>query len=182
MALGTGENILNVMLCNKGNYASPIIFRLGIPYGNELNTAEGYGFVNLFCSLAMRHNEFEVPFLSDVKRTLTYIGDMCDAAAITENAILPLIVNIPGEILTIGEIASAISKHYGVSFKNKGCFSPDDYCFDAGASSCPINILMRMLSILEKYHLQTGFQRKRQQIESSHEVPQFLFSFFDGIA
>lgn len=133
LALVTGENILNVMLYNKSNYASPIIFRLGIPYGNELNTTEGYGFVNLFCSLAMRHNEFEVPFLSDVKRTLTYIGDMCDAAiAITENANSPLIVNIPGEILTIGEIASAISKHYGVSFKAKGCFSPDDYCFDAG--------------------------------------------------
>lgn len=133
LALVTGENILNVMLYNKNNYASPIIFRLGIPYGNELNIADGDSFVNLFCSLAMRHNEFEIPFLSDVKRTLTYIGDVCNAAiAITENAISPLIVNIPGEVLTIREIASAVSKHYGVSFKTKACFSPDNQCFDAG--------------------------------------------------
>lgn len=133
LALATGENLLAVLSCSPHGYASPHIMRIGVPYGNETGITETIGFVNEIIKAAERNYNFTIKKPSGAMRTLTHISDICESALqLMCLEFCPPLVNIPGEMKTIADVAGLVAQKFGVEFEEKGLSSHDEQDYYAG--------------------------------------------------
>ncbi len=92
------------------------IFRICIPYGTLIKDASSYGTAEFMLSKATNGESISLYGDGSVRRTLTYMGDLCKAlieGAISE-ATANDVFNIGGEDYSLKEMAELIAKKYGV--------------------------------------------------------------------
>ncbi len=116
LCYATGENLLHLLSYSEKSYIEPHIFRVGVPYGENVPS-----FVNDMIETAKNNSEIQVPMGSDIKRTLTHIEDVCEAAIELMNLeFCPQLVNIAGETKTLAEVGKAVAEKYNVDFVERG--------------------------------------------------------------
>ena len=93
------------------------IFRICIPYGTLIPNASSYGTAEFMLSKATKGNNISIYGDGSVRRTLTYIEDLClilIKGAFSEKCIND-IYNIGGEDYSLKEMAELIAQKYNVS-------------------------------------------------------------------
>lgn len=96
------------------------VFRICVPYGSLLEGVSSYGTAEFFVTRAKEGRNISLYGRGEVKRTLTYIGDVCRimlSGAFSEDC-LNEVYNIGGEEYSLCEMAQAIAGiyHVGVEF------------------------------------------------------------------
>lgn len=95
------------------------IFRIGIPYGTLIPEAASYGTTEFMLSKALKGENINLYGKGEVRRTLTYIGDLC--RILIEGALNDTckndIYNIGGEDCSLSEMAELIANKYNVLVK-----------------------------------------------------------------
>jgi UDP-glucose 4-epimerase len=109
------ENILEIYrLKYKINYT---IFRIGVPYGNEMELESSYGTIGFFMGQAKKGLSVKVFGSGNMRRTFTYVMDICKqlyfASLITNDEVF----NIIGENLSILEVGILVAKKYKVEIE-----------------------------------------------------------------
>jgi UDP-glucose 4-epimerase len=123
------ENILEIYRL-KFNI-SYSIFRIGVPYGNELGFEASYGTVGFFMSSAKKGHNIKVYGSGDMRRTFTYVMDVCKqvyfVSLISDNEVL----NIIGENLSILEVGVLVARKHELEIEF--CpFSERDLILESG--------------------------------------------------
>lgn len=93
------------------------ILRVCIPYGTLISGASSYGTAEFMLSKAVKGENISLYGDGSVRRTLTYMGDLCKTlveAALSEKCVND-VFNIGGEDYSLKEMASLIAKKFGVS-------------------------------------------------------------------
>jgi UDP-glucose 4-epimerase len=96
------------------------ILRICIPYGTLIANASSYGTVEFMLEKAMNSQSITLYGGGEVRRTVTYMGDLCDilirvaSSSSCENDVY----NIGGENYSLYEMATLIAAKYGVSTEN----------------------------------------------------------------
>lgn len=101
------HNVYNVQYC---------IFRICVPYGTLIPNASSYGTAEFMLSKATKGENITLYGDGSVRRTLTYIGDLCDiliVGALSDKCINE-VFNIGGEDYSLKEMAELIAAKYGV--------------------------------------------------------------------
>ncbi len=95
------------------------IFRICVPYGSLLEGVSSYGTAEFFVGRAKTGSNISLYGRGEVKRTLTYIGDLC--STIVEGALskecVNDIYNIGGETYSLHDMAYEIAQKYGVKLE-----------------------------------------------------------------
>ena len=105
-----------------GNYygIKYTIFRICIPYGNELSSEYSYGTVGFFMTRALEKKNIILFGTGEQKRSFTYVGDICKQ--IYKTILNPLsendIFNISGETYSLLEVAKFIAVKFDVNVEN----------------------------------------------------------------
>lgn len=92
------------------------IFRICIPYGTLIKDASSYGTAEFMLSKATKDENISLYGDGSVRRTLTYMGDLCKTiieGALSEKTAND-VFNIGGEDYSLREMADLIAKKYGV--------------------------------------------------------------------
>lgn len=96
------------------------IFRICIPYGTMIPGAKSYGTAEFFLSKAEQGEDITLYGDGSQRRTLTYMGDLCDALiqGAESEQLENDVYNIGGEDYSLDEMAKLIGKYYhvGVSY------------------------------------------------------------------
>lgn len=101
------NNVFGVQYC---------IFRICIPYGTLIPCASSYGTAEFMLKKAMNGENITLYGDGSVRRTLTYMGDLCNiliAGAFSDNCVND-VFNIGGEDYSLKEMAELISAKYNV--------------------------------------------------------------------
>ncbi len=90
------------------------VFRICVPYGNLFSSDYSYGTIGHFINMAKQGAPITLFGGGEVKRTFSYIGDICSQI---EKTILHFesvndIYNVGGETFSLGDIATRISEMY----------------------------------------------------------------------
>ncbi len=90
------------------------IFRICLPYGTFVEDAISYGTINFMISKASKGEEISLFGDGSVRRTLTYIGDLCNILieGAQNSACVNDVFNIGGEDYSLTEMAELISRKY----------------------------------------------------------------------
>lgn len=95
------------------------IFRICVPYGTLIPGAASYGTAEFMLSKALKGEDISLYGNGSVRRTITYIGDLCrtliEGAAADE--CVNDIYNIGGEDYSLKEMAELIAKKYCIGIK-----------------------------------------------------------------
>ena len=92
------------------------IFRIGIPYGTLIPKASSYGTAEFMLNNATIGQNIKLYGDGNVRRTLTYIGDLCNiliSGALSDKCVND-VYNVSGEDYSLLEIATLIATKYGV--------------------------------------------------------------------
>lgn len=95
------------------------IFRICIPYGTFIANAVSYGTAEIMLNKARKHENIVLYGDGSQRRTLTYIGDLCNImilGAESENCCND-VYNIGGEDYSLYEMAEMISERYKVGIE-----------------------------------------------------------------
>lgn len=92
------------------------IFRICIPYGTLIKGATSYGTAEFMIGKASKGENISLYGNGEVRRTLTYMGDLCKAMAIgaMSNNCINDVYNIGGEDYSLKEMAELIADKYDV--------------------------------------------------------------------
>ena len=95
------------------------VFRICVPYGSLLEGVSSYGTAEFFIGKAMQGDNITMYGDGEVKRTFTYIGDIC--RTMLEGALsagcMNDVYNIGGESYSLREMAFEVAKKYGVGLE-----------------------------------------------------------------
>lgn len=92
------------------------IFRICVPYGTMLADAGSYGTAEFFLGKARKGENISLYGRGEVKRTLTYIGDLCRVlieGALAEQCVND-VYNVGGEEYSLNDMARLIADFYHV--------------------------------------------------------------------
>ena len=95
------------------------IFRICVPYGSLLDGVSSYGTAEFLIGKAMQGDNITLYGDGEVKRTLTYIGDICRtmlAGALSADCMND-VYNIGGESYSLRKMAFEVAKKYGVELE-----------------------------------------------------------------
>ena len=95
------------------------IFRICVPYGSLLEGVSSYGTAEFFIGKAKKGESISLYGKGEVRRTLTYIGDVCRTlifGALSEQC-LNDVYNIGGEAYSLYDMASEIAAKYRVGIE-----------------------------------------------------------------
>jgi nucleoside-diphosphate-sugar epimerase len=147
MAIATAENWLKTYCYESDSNILPFIFRLGEVYGDDLGFAEKPGLVNHYLNAALKQKILQIPGLGSCYRSLSHIGDVCEASIkIMEMNIPPRCVNIPGERYSIIDIVVAIAEKYQTeTCMGSGSEFGDDYSRYAGHRNLSASLFKNMV-------------------------------------
>lgn len=130
VTIASAEHWLQAYCCQSDGRLLPFIFRLGDIYGNELGIAPACGgLVNRYIRDAIAEKTLSIPGLGNTYRSLSHIGDVCEAVIqLMTTDVPPHCVNIPGERYSMIDIAVAVSERFGneISMSDGNEFG-DDY-------------------------------------------------------
>lgn len=101
------HNVFGIQYC---------IFRICIPYGTLIENATSYGTAEFMLSKAKKGENISLYGDGSVRRTLTYMGDLCNAlieGAFSDRC-LNDIFNVGGENYSLKEMAELIARKYDV--------------------------------------------------------------------
>lgn len=107
-------------LYNKAFGIEYVVFRICVPYGTMVDGASSYGTVDFFVSTAKKGSD--ICFYGDgqMRRTVTYIGDLC--RAIVKGTCCKecsnSVYNIGGEEYRLKDIAERVARKYGVGVRS----------------------------------------------------------------
>ncbi|WP_238903617.1 NAD(P)-dependent oxidoreductase [Clostridium sp. YIM B02506] len=92
------------------------IFRICLPYGTLIPNATSYGTAEFFLSKASKGESIVLYGDGSVRRTFTYIGDLCNILikGAFSNKCTNSIFNVGGEEYSLFEVAKLIANKYGV--------------------------------------------------------------------
>ena len=92
------------------------IFRICVPYGSLLKGVSSYGTAEFFIGKAAAGENISLYGDGEVRRTLTYIGDLCRTIAegSFSDGCMDDVYNIGGEDYSLKEMALATAERYGV--------------------------------------------------------------------
>lgn len=93
------------------------IFRICIPYGTLIQDASSYGTAEFMLSKATKGENITLYGDGSVRRTLTYMGDLCKVlleGALSDNCAND-VFNIGGEVYSLKEMAELIAAKYNVA-------------------------------------------------------------------
>jgi UDP-glucose 4-epimerase len=113
------ENILK--LYSKTFDLPYTIFRICVPYGNEIDYSYSYGTIGFFINQALNEKKITLYNYGELKRTFTHINDLVNQIynlsiiKTTNNEIF----NIKGETFNLKQIASLIAKQFNVNVTYK---------------------------------------------------------------
>lgn len=95
------------------------VFRICVPYGSLLEGVSSYGTAEFFIGKAMQGDNITLYGDGEVKRTLTYIGDICRTmlAGALSAGCMNDVYNIGGESYSLREMAFEVAKKYGVGLE-----------------------------------------------------------------
>lgn len=101
------HNVFNIVYC---------IFRICIPYGTLISNATSYGTAEFMLSKATRGNNITLYGDGEVRRTLTFMGDLCNVliTGAFNEACINDVYNIGGENYSLKEMGELIATKYGV--------------------------------------------------------------------
>ncbi len=126
-ALAAAENLLDLLRYEPENTAFVRIARAGCVYGSESGLTGAPGWVNRTVEAALERKPYARPsrLAEDTLRTLIHVSDLC--ASLLELMNMgdgcPLLVNLPGETLSLHEIFSRLPESSRTS-------APADFEFD----------------------------------------------------
>ncbi|WP_378950777.1 NAD-dependent epimerase/dehydratase family protein [Pelosinus sp. sgz500959] len=105
--LGMFHRVYDVQYC---------IFRICIPYGTLIPDASAYGTAEFMLSKATKGENITLYGDGGVRRTLTYMGDLCNVliAGALSNRCINDVFNIGGENYSLKEMAELIATKYDV--------------------------------------------------------------------
>jgi UDP-glucose 4-epimerase len=92
------------------------IFRICLPYGTLISNASSYGSAEFMLSKATKGQNVVLYGDGSVRRTLTYMGDLCNiliAGAVSDKFVND-VFNVGGEDYSLLEMATLIAEKYGV--------------------------------------------------------------------
>lgn len=92
------------------------VFRICVPYGSLLEGVSSYGTAEFFIGKAAAGENISLYGEGEVKRTLTYIGDLCRtilAGALSDKCTND-VYNIGGESYSLRDMAHEVAHRYGV--------------------------------------------------------------------
>ena len=94
-----------------------VIFRICVPYGTMVPGASSYGTAEFMLSKAMKGEKITIYGDGSVRRTLTYIEDLCKIIVLgtLSNKSRNDVYNIGGEDYSLKEMALLIAKKYNVN-------------------------------------------------------------------
>ena len=95
------------------------IFRICVPYGSLLEGVSSYGTAEFFIGKAKKGENISLYGQGEVRRTLTYIGDVCRTlilGSLSEQC-LNDVYNIGGEAYSLNDMALEIASKYGVGIE-----------------------------------------------------------------
>lgn len=105
------NNVYNIKYC---------ILRICVPYGTLIHNAKSYGTAEFMLSKAMNNEDICLYGKGDARRTITYIGDLCEILIRTamSDACVNDVYNIGGEDYSLKEMAEMIAMKYkvGISY------------------------------------------------------------------
>ena len=92
------------------------IFRICVPYGSLVENAVSYGTAEMMLSKAQEGKNIVLYGNGEVRRTITYIGDLCNCliAGSLSDRCRNDVFNIGGENYSLKEMGTLIAKNYGV--------------------------------------------------------------------
>lgn len=112
-----GETLFTVLMNKIDSKIVSHIVRIGVPFGDEIGFNQPCGFINRFIRQASNDVIFAIPGMGSGLRTITHITDICHATIeLMKQDSCPLIINIPGEDITIIDVACTVSEHFGTDF------------------------------------------------------------------
>lgn len=92
------------------------VFRICVPYGSLLEGVSSYGTAEFFIGKAAAGENISLYGEGEVKRTLTYIGDLCRTilAGTLSDKCTNDVYNIGGESYSLCDMAHEVARRYGV--------------------------------------------------------------------
>ena len=115
LAVCQAEMTLRTWACLSRNAIVPNVFRHGELYGGAEDSPTNAGHVNECLDLARHGRPLEFSGNLNQRRTLVHVEDFAAAvASLLDRDLIPDLVNVPGERLTVYDYLSAISERYGV--------------------------------------------------------------------
>lgn len=127
----SSENILKIYGLKYNLKYS--IFRVGVPYGNEIDGKISYGTIGFFLELATKGLNLGVYGDGKMRRTFTYITDICkqlfNVSILNQSNCETF--NIMGENLSIIDVAQMIAEKYNVKVEFRS-FSERELILESG--------------------------------------------------
>ncbi len=140
------ENILEIYRLKFNiNYT---VFRIGVPYGNEMGLKSSYGTIGFFMDQAKKGMNIKVFGSGDMRRTFTHVMDICKqlyfGSLISKNEVF----NIIGENLSILEVGILVAKKYKMEIEF--CpFSERDLVLESGDTIFDYSKIQKILNDFE---------------------------------
>lgn len=143
-----GENLIS--LFQQYFNLKYTIFRIGVPYGNIINSKYSYGIIGVFYENAIKNNCIELYGGGQQRRTFTHVNDICDQIYCSffisdcENQIF----NVVGENLSLLDVANYFNDKYknGIIFKEfdemNSKIESGDTVFDSSKLQKTINFVL----------------------------------------
>ena len=126
LAVCQAEMMLKAWVSMSRGAIVPNVFRHGELYGEADMPHTNAGHVNECLRLARDGKPLSFYGNLNQKRTLLHVNDLADSViTLLSKEIIPNLINVPGETLSIYDYLAAISEHYGVEL-NIGTGRSDD--------------------------------------------------------
>lgn len=96
-----------------------VVYRIGVPYGNLIGENYSYGTIGHFISKAMQGKSITLYGDGLLRRSFTHIDDLCRLIVLSSNdkSIINTIFNMPGEDMSLREIAEMLGNRTGVQIE-----------------------------------------------------------------
>jgi len=129
LTIASAEMYLTSQTFFHNNKIVTNILRLGDVYGDELGFRNKPGLVNFYLELASDGKDIPLYGLGLQKRSIINITDACQMIVkFLDMDFPPPIINLPGENLSVVEIANRITDHYEVEGYLESPENRNDYC------------------------------------------------------
>ena len=115
MTIATAENCLHEYSFRSKGKLLPYILRCGDVYGDLIKGVPYPSLVSKYFSMVQNMDHLFVPGMGASERTLHHISDVCESSiAFLNSDFPPRCVNLPGEKISVVEIAVSFSRKYNM--------------------------------------------------------------------
>ncbi len=114
------HNENSIKLYNNLYNIDYLIFRICVPYGNDIGNGYSYGTIGFFINSAINQKSITLFGKGDYKRTFTHVNDICKQInGVINSEARNEIFNIGGETFSLNEVAEKIGTKFESEVKYK---------------------------------------------------------------